>query len=309
MPSKQIKKTRKAIAGQQATTDLHSALAKLNFHDVFRFHGERPRGSDFHPSSTLFEGRFGRMFRTLPAAEFAEEDLKKLAGKMVAPAEARATSENKDDDEENQGISAGYTYLGQFIDHDLTFDPASSLQKQNDPEALEDFRTPRFDLDSVYGRGPNDQPYLYDDDGQHMLLGRRLTGNRDPRARDLQRNRPEVGRQRALIGDPRNDENVIVSQLQSIMIRFHNSMIDSMPRGSTFQQIQNAVRWHYQWVVLDDFLPTIVGREMVHAVLPHLKNKTSIHEDKPNLSFFHWEKFRSCPSSSRPPSIDLAIRW
>ena len=75
MPSKKIKKARKTTAGQQATTDLHSALAKLNFHDVFRFHGERPRGSDFHPSSTLFEGRFGRMFRTLPAAEFAEGDL------------------------------------------------------------------------------------------------------------------------------------------------------------------------------------------------------------------------------------------
>ena len=130
MPPKKIKKAGKATAGQkQATTDLHSALARVNFHDVFRFHGERPRGSDFHPSSTLFEGRFGRMFRTLPAAEFAEEDLKKLAAKMVAPAEAQETSENKDDDEENQGISAGYTYLGQFIDHDLTFDPASSLQK------------------------------------------------------------------------------------------------------------------------------------------------------------------------------------
>jgi len=43
------------------------------------------------------------MFRTLPAAEFTEDDLKKLAGKMVAPAEAGETSENKDDDEENQG--------------------------------------------------------------------------------------------------------------------------------------------------------------------------------------------------------------
>jgi hypothetical protein len=296
MPPKKTRKAGKATAGKkQAMTDLHSAEARANFRDVFRFHGERPRGSDFHPSSTLFEGRFGRMFRTLPAAEFAEEDLKKLARKMVAPPEARATPENQDDDEENQGISAGYTYLGQFIDHDLTFDPASSLQKQNDPEALEDFRTPRFDLDSVYGRGPNDQPYLYADDGLHMLLGRRLTGNQDSGARDLQRNRPEAGRQRALIGDPRNDENVIVSQLQSIMLRFHNSMVNSMPKGSTFEQVQNAVRWHYQWVVLDDFLPAIVGRDMVHSVLPHLKNKTSIHEDRPNLSFFRWGKIPFMP--------------
>src|SRR6266704_1865008 len=99
MPSKKSKKAGKAIASKkQPTTDLNSPAALENFRDIFRFHGERPRGSDFHPSSTLFEGRFGRMFRTLPAAEFAEEDLKKLAGKMVAPAEARATSENRDDD-------------------------------------------------------------------------------------------------------------------------------------------------------------------------------------------------------------------
>ena len=60
------------------------------------------------------------------------------------------------DDEENAGIPAGYTYLGQFIDHDITFDPSSSLMQQNDPDALVDFRTPRLDLDSLYGRGPAD---------------------------------------------------------------------------------------------------------------------------------------------------------
>lgn len=85
------------------------------------------------------------------------------------------------DDEENQGINAGYTYLGQFIDHDLTFDPASSLQKQDDPDALVDFRTPRFDLDNIYGRGPDDQPYLYEEDGRLLQLGRPLTGNSQDR--------------------------------------------------------------------------------------------------------------------------------
>ena len=43
--------------------------------------------------------------------------------------------------DENPDIPAGYTYLGQFIDHDITFDPASSLQQFNDPDALEDFRS------------------------------------------------------------------------------------------------------------------------------------------------------------------------
>jgi hypothetical protein len=298
---KAASKAAKDTRPRDLVTDLHSPAALENFRDIFRFHGERPRGSDFHPTSTLFEGRFGRMFRTLPAAEFTEEDLKALAAEMIAKHEDPPTPETEDDDEENQGISAGYTYLGQFIDHDLTFDPASSLQKQNDPEALEDFRTPRFDLDCLYGRGPNDQPYLYEDKGVRMLRGRRLRGNpNDRRSHDLPRNSPPPrGRARALIGDPRNDENVIVSQLQSTMQRFHNRVVDFLTRKTgaapEFEEVQRSVRWHYQWVVLHDFLPTIAGQDVVHKVLPHLKNKTSIRDDEPQLRFFHWAKIPFMP--------------
>src|SRR5437867_13237449 len=103
-------------------------------------HGE-VRGANVSRRSSTFEGRFGRMFRTLPAAEFNEEILLALGALMTAEPEAEQTPETEADAEENSGISAGYTYLGQFIDHDLTFDPASSLERQNDPDALVDFRT------------------------------------------------------------------------------------------------------------------------------------------------------------------------
>ena len=258
-------------------------------------HGEA-RGARMSPRSTLFEGRFGRMFRTLPAAEFDEAILAALGDAMTADAEAQQTPETEVDPEENTGISAGYTYFGQFIDHDLTFDPASSLQRQNDPDALVDYRTPRFDLDNIYGRGPSDQPYLYRNDGLHMLLGDPLTGNSaDPNARGLPRNRAEGGEPaRALIGDPRNDENVIVSQLQSALLRFHNRVVDYLAQkdGSapSFEEAQRMVRWHYQWVVLHDFLPTIVGSETVHAILPHLANDTSILRDPPQLKFYKPQK-------------------
>jgi len=257
-----------------------------------RFHG-LVRGLDGVPSSPQFEGRFGRIFRTLPPANVSRdgEELKKLAAAMSAAAEATPTPEDQDDDEENSGISAGYTYLGQFIDHDLTFDPNSSLDKQNDPNALVDYRTPRFDLDSVYGRGPDDQPYLYEDGGLRMLLGRPLTGNpHDPKTHDLPRNVPASGPKRALIGDPRNDENVIVSQLQGIFLRFHNRMVEVLKNtDATFDDVQRYVRWHYQWVVLHDFLPTIIGQETLEKILPHLKKKTSIYEEKPNLQFYHFD--------------------
>jgi Animal haem peroxidase len=252
-----------------------------------RFHGI-VRGLDGVPSSAQFEGRFGRIFRTLPPARFTEDDLRQLALQMVAKDEGAPTPETDTDDEENTGISAGYTYLGQFIDHDITFDPASSLDKTNDPNALVDYRTPRFDLDSVYGRGPDDQPYLYQDDGLHFLLGKALTGNPvDGGTHDLPRN-GSSGRRRALIGDPRNDENVIVSQLQGIFLRFHNALVDYLKgTDATFGDVQRFVRWHYQWVILHDFLPTIIGPEMLYSILPHLKSGKSITEDRPQLRFYN----------------------
>jgi heme peroxidase len=248
------------------------------------------RGLQHIPRSPSFEGRFGRMFRSLPAAEFRPEILEQLARAMTAEREEPPTPETERDAEENSGISAGITYLGQFIDHDLTFDPSSSLQKQNDPDALVDFRSPRFDLDSVYGRGPDDQPYLFAADGVRMLLGRRLTGSpKDPNARDLPRSHPAAGPKRAIIGDPRNDENVIVSQLHAAFLRFHNRVADHLGNAD-FETVQRFVRWHYQWVVVHDFLPTIVEAETLHHVLPHLMSGTSLAEDPPRLRFFHWRR-------------------
>ena len=254
-------------------------------------HGE-VRGINFNRRSSEFEGRFGRMFRSLaPAHGYTEQILTKLGMAMTADADP-PTPETEQDDEENTGISAGYTYLGQFIDHDLTFDPASSLQKQDDPDALVDFRTPRFDLDNLYGRGPDDQPYLYQGDGRHLLLGPPLTGNSDdPNARGVPRNQPSgADPARALIGDPRNDENVIVSQLQANMIRFHNRVVDLLGPAATFQECQQTVRWHYQWVVLNDFLPTIIGADTWNKILPNMAKGTTVLEDPPHLHFYKPKK-------------------
>src|SRR5499427_1399960 len=148
---------------------------------MIRPHGLGLRGANLSRASLLFQGPFGRIFRALPPADFGDDDaqslaaLAVLAGKMTSVADPADPKDGPDAEE--SGIPAAYTYFGQFIDHDLTFDPASSLQKQNDPDALVDFRTPQFDLDNIYGRGPDDQPYLYEDDGVRLLLGRPLTGN------------------------------------------------------------------------------------------------------------------------------------
>jgi heme peroxidase len=240
-------------------------------------HGERgTRGLDSAPQSNLPHGRFGRMFRNLPVFDLSddpqtlENQIEALAASMIQETEPDKPLD-ADDEDQNPEIPAGYTYFGQFIDHDITFDPVSSLQRQNDPDALEDFRTPRFDLDSIYGRGPADQPYLYQpDDKAKLALGRPVDNGSGQGGFDLIR----FGNT-ALIGDPRNDENVIVSQLQSAFLRFHNAVVDRVreQRGldvstDVLKEAQRLVRWHYQWVVVHDFLRDhIVGSEVVDDIL------------------------------------------
>ena len=225
-----------------------------------RSHGDVVRGLQKVPESRLAQGRFGRMFRTLPPLSLSEAAVRAIAVRMAEGDTSGTTQDNPD-------IPAGYTYLGQFLDHDLTFDPASSLERQNDPDALTNFRTPRFDLDSVYGRGPADQPYLYSDTKPDLFL----IDKRD----DLQ-DLPRNSQGRALIGDPRNDENVFVSQVHLTMLRFHNRVVRRLgefpsaaprPGESTFTAAQRVVRWHYQWVLVHDFLRRVVGQELLDSVL------------------------------------------
>jgi len=228
-----------------------------------RGHGAEARGLQYLPLSTLHEGRFGRMFR-LPPYIPSDDEITRVAGLMTEG------DRGGDRTLDNPAIPAGYTYLGQFIDHDITFDPVSSLERQNDPDALTNFRSPRFDLDSVYGRGPADDPFLYDQDSQvdgaaKLLIG---TNGRDD---DLPRNTQGV----ALLGDPRNDENTFVGQLHLSMLKFHNAVQDRVGVGSPltrgsetpFETAQRIVRWHYQWVVVHDFLRRTIGDELLGELL------------------------------------------
>jgi hypothetical protein len=239
-------------------------------------HSDPQRGLDA-TRSPLFQGRFGRMFRNLHPAQFGASDDASLANLSTLADAMTADFDAPHDglDNEEASIPALYTYFGQFIDHDITFDPVSVLTKQQDPDGLVDFRSPALDLDNIYGRGPGDQPYMYE--GIKFQLGEKLTGQGVADAHDLPR---FAGR--ALIGDPRNDENSIVSQLQALFHRFHNRMVDNNPELS-FEQVQERVRFHYQYVVLNDFLPRIVNA----AVLATLK--TGGNYDQSTIKFFHWK--------------------
>jgi len=103
---------------------------------------------------------------------------------------------------------------------------------------------------------------MYAADGMQFQIGSQpLQGSSDANARDLTRG--DNGR--ALIGDPRNDENTIVSQLQGLFERFHNRFVQDNTDLS-FADIQQQVRFHYQFVVLNDFLPRIVHSDVLNAL-------------------------------------------
>lgn len=188
---------------------------------------------------------------------------------------------NTADSDENDMIPAGYTYFGQFVDHDITFDITSVREKLEDPDATSNFRSSALDLDSLYGLGLGGHAFLFDGEGRFNMSPRDIA---PPAPGSVQNTRDHFRAQipdgaaagvkagPALIGDPRNDENTIVAQIHLAFIAFHNRIIDSEellgPRRSSqhpqapsdeirFQQAARLARHHYQWVVVHGFLKRI----------------------------------------------------
>ncbi|HEV8082645.1 MAG TPA: heme peroxidase family protein [Chitinophagaceae bacterium] len=234
------------------------------------------------------KGKFGRIFPTLPP--FAQDtpkvrdalkDIGKKGGIMDAkddltqsPIDLITNPALQTDNPNSPIMTAGMTFLGQFIDHDITFDPTSSLERQSDPEFIENFRTPSLALDNVYGSGPGASPHLYDQsDGQGIKMLLEPIGSQGKESID-KFDVPRNSQNTAIIGDPRNDENLIVSQIQVLFLRFHNVMVDSLrvkyPTKSPsviFNEAQELVRWHYQWILLHEFLPLLCGEDVIKDVL------------------------------------------
>jgi len=174
-------------------------------------------------------------------------------------------------------IPAGFTYLGQFVDHDLTFDATTVAFGENiTPADLLQGRSPTLDLDSLYGFGPDDEvsQKFYEADRTHLKVGTTTRiGSGNLRARegfDVPRvgtgNRPR----RANIPDRRNDENLAVAQHHAAFIRFHNRVADRLPArvpaADRFRQARRLVVLHYQWMLKTDYLTRIVDPAIVTDV-------------------------------------------
>lgn len=174
-------------------------------------------------------------------------------------------------------IPAGFTYLGQFVDHDLTFDKTSvMLGVHVSPADLLQARSPSLDLDSLYGAGPNDpgSARFYESDGFHLKVGKTaaIDGISAKEGFDLPRGAGTTvaAKRKAIIPDPRNDENLAVAQTHLAFIRFHNRVVDSLPvsvpPAQRFSRARRIVTRHYQWMLRTDYLPRICAASVVNDV-------------------------------------------
>jgi hypothetical protein len=170
-------------------------------------------------------------------------------------------------------IPAGFTYLGQFIDHDLTFDKTDVMLGTNvTPAQLLQARSPSLDLDSLYGAGPGDpeSAKFYEADGLHLKMGK--TTGPTKNGFDLPRGagNTDAKKRKAIIPDPRNDENLAVAQTHLAMIRFHNRVVDTqlggVPAAQKFAAAREIVTKHYQWMIRTDYLPRIAKAAVVNDV-------------------------------------------
>ena len=196
------------------------------------------------PHGSIPSQSFNRLFNNLNPLIATQKDLELLANTMLDPVVRGPIQGSR--------LPAGYTYFGQFIDHDITHDTTTTLTTPADLNNLVNDQTSFFDLSCLYGVNNN----LLDANGL-FVIGKNSNGEDD-----LPRDAAGI----AIIGDPRNEENLIIAQLQLAFLKFHNKVINDIklanPSFSVSQAVLEArkiVTYHYQWLVVENFLRDLCG--------------------------------------------------
>ena len=199
---------------------------------------------------------------------------------------------------------------------DITKVPVKPVAPKDVVKKLRNLRRPTFDLDSLYGNGPGlDKNFHKPDpgpadkgfyDGIRFREGKNdvspgIPGIKIPPEEDLTRDLPRIGplldagvitlddlpadlrdqngRTRPLIGDLRNDENLIVAQFHLAVLRFHNAVVDEFEadpaafgvehagNAERFEAARRLTRYHYQWLSINDYLRTVTLAGVVDKIL------------------------------------------
>jgi hypothetical protein len=209
-----------------------------------------------HAETQTPTGSYARLFPDLPSFS-AQESFLFALGRAGGLCDCGDTW----DDEASLGSeAAGWPFFGQFIAHDITAD-RSALRSHLAASRLRNFRSPQLNLECLYGDGPVGHPFLYRRNDPAKLLA-------SPDEADLLRNAEGT----AIIGDARNDSHLFMSQMHLAFVRAHNAFVDRAraartPDGSVFEAAARELRWNYQSVVLQEFLPALIGAPMLDSIL------------------------------------------
>ena len=266
-----------------------------------RFHGTKLELSWFRIPGLVSPNadRFGylssaavRSATKLPFNATTQALLEQLGELMGNPGREQNLESHNPSDEGVSTLPAGFTYFGQFVDHDITFDVSSSLDVETNAETINNMRTPALDLDALYGRGPGLDPFLYVFPSQPLPStaikfaigtnrnigagGPSDNGESDGMGVQTNFDVPRMaGTNTAVIGDPRNDENLIIVQFHHAMLRFHNAVVDLLLAagfaGDIFAEAKRIVTHHYQWTVVHDFLERLCGANAMRDAMRNVK--------------------------------------
>jgi hypothetical protein len=203
----------------------------------------------------IYGGRYRSLFPDLPALEVDETALHAL-GRPGGPCDLGV---DVADDADAQ-VAAVWPFFGQFVAHDITAD-RSPVTHRADADRIRNFRVPRANLEGLYGWGPVGSPYLFEKDDPAKLL---LSAE----GSDVPRNHEGI----ALIGDPRNDVHLFTSQMAVAFIKLHNRLVDRLRKDGTtedalFEEARRAATWHYQHVIVREFLPSLIGAQLTIELL------------------------------------------
>jgi Animal haem peroxidase len=199
---------------------------------------------------------YARLFPDLPS--FTADDQF-----LYALGRAGGLCDCRDEDDSASALgteAAGWPFFGQFVAHDITAD-RSALGSPVDPSRLRNARSPQLNLECLYGDGPVGHPFLFRRDDPAKLLN-------SADARDVLRNHEGT----AIIGDPRNDSHVLMSQMHLAFVHAHNAFVDRVRASGeaeavVFDTAARELRWHYQTIVLREFLPSLIGTELTRLIV------------------------------------------
>jgi len=259
------------------------------------------KSGQHHPRSKTYGGQYGRLFRELSPLLLTDEEVNTLVDSLSKLSERETGGKHSE-------IPAGYTYFGQFVDHDITFDPVSFAVRNRDPDSIINVRTPSLDLDSLYGGGPDLDTYFYteasESESNLFILGNpHSTKELDLFRRKASGYGNSFQPALAIIPDPRNDEHLIISQMHLAFQRLHNEISLDLsevekregnisPFGSAFSRARRILLWHYQWLIINDYLPRICS----HSVLRRILGKAwNIGEDFPTTVDLRYYDYKFNP--------------